>query len=176
MTFREIIIGIVCLLIGLLVGWLLIDDKIDIHEGPPMFSSYDSKNGVIELPALPQGGNYWVTSQLLGEGNKGVTITSPSGMAFPPHYSCTGGLASFWDLPGMNSYQITPLYDAASCATSPPPPTTPIRVPPHTLVTKSGTLSLIGPSGMPVICKVDVYTFTDASGNTSCITLVLMEH
>lgn len=170
-----ILVGI---LIGLLIGWVIDEGTVDIHEGTPTFSSYDSLKGVITLPATLPNTKYWVTSEMLGDANKGLTITSSGTTTFTPHYSCTGGPASFWKLPGVNSYQLTPLYDPALCTTSPPPPTTPITTgitgAVHTLVTKTGTLTVIDPTGRPVTCQVDVYTFTDTSGNTSCITIVLM--
>lgn len=171
--YNRIFIGIVCLLIGLLIGWFILPDRIDIHDGPPSFSSYDNKTGVITLPVAPTpNAQFWVTTELIGSSNKGVTVTSSSGVVYPPAHSCSGP-AGFWNLPPGSVYSITPLQDAATCATAPPLPTYPIKVPPHTLVTRTGTLTLVN-GGRTVNCPIDVYTFTDGSGNTSCITIVLM--
>lgn len=162
------------ILIGLLIGWLLDEGSVDIHEGKPTFSKYNDTTGVITLPTDPSK-QYWVTSHLDIAANRGLSIIPSAGPVYPAHHNCATGETNFWNLPGVNSYELTPLYDPASCTPTTSLPTAPIITGSgHTLVTKTGTLTILGPDGMPIVCTADVYTFTDASGNTSCITIVMV--
>ena len=176
-THKIFILG-VGILIGLLIGWLIDFTKIDIHDGAPEISTYDPQTGVITLPDTSANKRYWVTSEMLGDDNKGLGITSDEPASFF-HHSCDGPI-NFRNLRGNFTYQLNPLYEHGPCGPSPSsPPTLSILGPGsgYTLVTKTGTIGLINAStGDPISCPIDVYTFrNDTRDETLCITIVLMD-